>query len=72
MNFTLDANVQGVMAEAVLNGPINTKAVMSEAAQNSPFIVKPELLSERAVVHDKSFVAEVREDWINRYTQTLS
>lgn len=72
MNFTLDANVQGVMAEAVLNGPINTKATMSDAAKNSPFIVKPEQLSDRAIVHDKTFVADVREDWINRYTQTLS
>lgn len=72
MNFTLDANVQGVMAEAVLNGPINQQAVMSKAAQASPFIVKPELLSDNAIVHDKRFIADVREQWIKQYTRTLT
>lgn len=72
MDYTLDANVQGAMAEAVLNGPVNQKAVMSEAAKASPFIIKPEQMGEGAVVHDKAFIAEVREDWINQYTQTLS
>lgn len=72
INYTLDAKVQGVMAEAVLNGPINQKAVMSEAAKASPFIIKPEQLGTNAIVHDKEFIAEVREGWINRYTQTLT
>jgi len=72
MNYTLDPAIQGVMAEAVLNGPVNPKAILSDAAKESPFIVKPELLGERAIVHDKSFIADVREDWIKRYTQTLS
>lgn len=72
MNYTLDAKVQGVMAEAVLNGPINQKAVMSDAAKASPFIIKPEQLGSNAIVHDKSFIADVREDWITKYTQTLS
>lgn len=72
MNFTLDANVQGAMAEAVLNGPVNQKAVMSDAAKASPFIIKPEQLGAKAVVEDKTFIAKVREDWISRYTQTLS
>ncbi|HEX9856954.1 MAG TPA: extracellular solute-binding protein, partial [Paracoccaceae bacterium] len=72
INFTLDAQVQGRMAEAVLNGPVNRKAVMSEAAKASPFIVKPEQLDGRAIVHDKAFIASVREDWIKRYTQSLA
>ncbi len=72
LNYTLDAKVQGMMAEAVLNGPVNQQAVMSEAAKKSPFIIKPEQLSEKAVIHDKEFIASVREDWIQRYTQTLS
>lgn len=72
MNYTLDADVQGIMAEAVLNGPVNQKAVMSEKAIASPFIVKPEQMGEGAVVHDKAFIADVREDWITQYTQTLS
>ena len=72
MNYTLDPKVQGVMAEAVLNGPINQKAEMSEAAKASPFIVKPEQLNEKAIVHDKSFIAYVREQWITQYQQTLS
>jgi len=72
MNFTLDAQVQGIMAEAVLNGPINTQAVMSKAAQASPFIIKPEQLGSKAVVHDKTFIADVREQWIKQYTRTLA
>ena len=72
INFTLDANVQGVMAEAVLNGPINQNAVMSDAAKSSPFIIKPEQLGETAIVHDKAFIAEIREDWIAQYTQVLT
>ncbi|RKF14356.1 extracellular solute-binding protein [Alginatibacterium sediminis] len=72
MNFTLDAKVQGIMAEAVLNGPINQQAKMSDAAKASPFIVKPEQLGSTAIVHDKNYIADVREDWIKRYTQTLS
>ena len=72
IDFTLDAEVQGIMAEAVLNGPINQNAVMSEAAKASPFIIKPEQMGDKAVVQDKTFIAEVREDWINRYNQTLS
>lgn len=72
INFTLDKNVQGVMAEAVLNGPVNQKAIMSDAAKTSPFIVKPEQMGEKAVVHDKAFIADVRENWITQYTQTLS
>jgi putative spermidine/putrescine transport system substrate-binding protein len=72
IDFTLDAEVQGMMAEAVLNGPINQNAVMSEAAKASPFIIKPEQMGEKAIVHDKTFIADVRETWINRYNQTLS
>ncbi|MGJ8609552.1 MAG: ABC transporter substrate-binding protein [Octadecabacter sp.] len=72
IDFTLDADVQGMMAEAVLNGPVNQKAVMSDAAKASPFIIKPEQMGEKAIVHDKAFIADVREDWINQYTQTLS
>lgn len=72
INYTLDAKVQGMMAEAVLNGPVNQQAVMSEAAKASPFIIKPEQLTDKAVVHDKQFIASVREEWIQRYTQALS
>ncbi|WP_406736808.1 PotD/PotF family extracellular solute-binding protein [Thioclava sp. GXIMD4215] len=72
LNFTLDPNVQGQLAEAVLNGPVNTKAVMSEAAKASPFIIKPEQLGQNAVVEDKNFMAQVREDWIKNYTRALA
>lgn len=71
INHTLDPVVQGVMAEAVLNGPVNTKAVMSEYAKNSPDIIKPEQLTDKAIVHDKALFAKVRQDFIKRYTQTL-
>ncbi|MGO4852177.1 extracellular solute-binding protein [Phaeovulum sp. W22_SRMD_FR3] len=72
IDFTLDAHVQGAMAEAVLNGPVNQKAVMSEAAKASPFIIKPEQMGAKAVVQDKSFIAGVRENWIAQYTQSLA
>ena len=72
INHTLDPVVQGRMAEDVLNGPVNQKAVLSAAAQKSPYIIKPEQLGERAVIHDKALIAGVRESWIKRYTQTFA
>lgn len=72
VNYSLDPHVQGAMAEAVLNGPVNTKAILSETARNSPFIVKPELLGEKAIIHDKQQIAAVRDEWTKRYTQTLA
>lgn len=71
INHSLDPVVQGVMAEAVLNGPINQKAVMSEYAQKSPDIIKPEQLSDKAIIHDKALFAKVRQDFIKRYTRAL-
>lgn len=71
INHTLDPVVQGVMAEAVLNGPVNTKAVMSDYAKSSPDIIKPEQLGDKAIVHDKALLAKVRQDFIKRYTQAL-
>lgn len=72
INHSLDPQVQGKMAEAVLNGPVNQKAILSEQARNSPFIVKPELLGEKAIIHDKDVIGQVREQWIKRYNQILS
>jgi putative spermidine/putrescine transport system substrate-binding protein len=72
INHSLDPKVQGAMAEAVLNGPVNTKAILSDTAKASPFIVKPELLGEKAIMHDKDSIAAVRDEWIKRYTQVLS
>lgn len=71
INHTLDPVVQGATAEAVLNGPINQKAVMSEYAKNSPDIIKPEQLSDKAIIHDKALFAKVRQSFIKRYTQAL-
>ncbi|MGH6626299.1 MAG: ABC transporter substrate-binding protein [Burkholderiaceae bacterium] len=72
INHTLDPVVQGKMAEDVLNGPVNQKAVLSASAKQSPFIIKPEQLGDKAVIHDKSVIASVRESWIKRYTQTFA
>lgn len=72
LNHTLDPVVQGKMAEDVLNGPVNQKAVLSAEARNSPFIIKPEQLGDKAVIHDKAVIASVRDAWIKRYTQTFS
>jgi len=72
LNHTLDPVVQGRMAEDVLNGPVNQKAVLSAAAQKSPYIIKPEQLGDKAVIHDKAVIGAVRESWIKRYTQTFS
>ncbi|QTD46506.1 extracellular solute-binding protein [Ottowia testudinis] len=72
INHTLDPVVQGKMAEAVLNGPVNQKAVLSDYAKKSPHIIKPEQLGPNAIVHDRALLAKVREDWIKRYTQLLT
>ena len=72
LNHTLDPVVQGRMAEDVLNGPVNQKAVLSAAAQKSPYIIKPEQLGDKAVIHDKAVIGAVRESWIKRYTQTFA
>ena len=72
INHTLDAAVQGHMAEDVLNGPVNQKAVLSADAKKSPFIIKPEQLGGKAVIHDRAMLAKVRDGWIKRYTQTFA
>jgi putative spermidine/putrescine transport system substrate-binding protein len=72
LNHTIDPVVQGRMAEDVLNGPVNQKAVLSADARKSPFIIKPEQLDSKAVIHDGAMLATLREGWIKRYTQTFS
>lgn len=72
IDHSLDPQVQGRMAEDVLNGPVNTRAVLSAAAAASPFIVKPSQLGEKAIIHDKTHIAAVRERWIKRYTETFA
>lgn len=69
LNHTLDPSVQGVMAEAVLNGPINQKAILSDEAKASPYIIKPEQLGDKAIIHDQALLASQREDMIKRYTR---
>ena len=69
INHSLDPVVQGKLAEAVLNGPVNQKAVLSEEAKKSPFIIKPEQMGTKAIINDKEHIAKVRTDWIKRYTQ---
>lgn len=71
INHSLDPVVQGATAEAVLNGPINQKAVMSEYAKNSPDIIKPEQLTDKAIIHDKALFAKIRQDFIKRYNRAL-
>lgn len=71
INHSLDPEVQGVMAEAVLNGPINNKAIMSDYAKNSPDIIKPDQLTDMAIIHDKALFAKVRQDLIKGYTRAL-
>lgn len=71
INHSLDPVVQGAISEAVLNGPINQKAVMSDYAMKSPDIIKPEQLTDKAIIHDKKLFAKVRQDFIKRYNRVL-
>ena len=72
VNFALDPAVQGRMAEAVFYGPINQKTVLSEKAKTIPYIVTAEQVEERGIKFDKSHIAKVRQDWIQRYTEIFS
>lgn len=72
LNHTLDPVVQGRMAEDIFNGPVNAKAVISAEARKSPYILTPELIAQKAIMHDNAFLATVHEDWLRRYTEIFS
>ena len=71
LNHALDADVQGKMAEEVWYGPINQDAVLSDAAKASSFIPSPQVVKERANKVDAAYLASVRDDWIQRYTDAV-
>lgn len=71
INHALDAEVQGKMAEEVWYGPVNQDAVLSDAAKSSPFIPSPQVIREKAIRIDSEFLAKVRENWIERYTEAV-
>ncbi|AZO22621.1 extracellular solute-binding protein [Mesorhizobium sp. M1E.F.Ca.ET.045.02.1.1] len=71
MNHALDGEVQGKMAEDVWYGPINQDAVLSEGAKKSPFIPSPEVIKEHVNKVDPAYLASVRDDWIQRYTDAV-
>jgi putative spermidine/putrescine transport system substrate-binding protein len=71
INHALDAEVQGKMAEEVWYGPINQDAVLSDAAKKSPFIPSPGVVKDRVNKVDPAYLASVRDDWIQRYTDAV-
>lgn len=71
LNHALDPVVQGKMAEEVWYGPINQDAILSDKAKKSPFIPSPEVIKQRANRLDSAFLASVRDDWIQRYTDAV-
>ncbi|MER8435954.1 extracellular solute-binding protein [Mesorhizobium sp. M1312] len=71
LNHALDAEVQGKMAEEVWYGPINQDAKLSDAAKSSSFIPSPQVVKERANKVDAAYLASVRDDWIQRYTDAV-
>ncbi|ASY73841.1 extracellular solute-binding protein [Sinorhizobium fredii] len=71
INHALDAKVQGMMAEAVWYGPINQDAVLSDTAKSSPFIPSPQVIREKALRIDSDFLAKIRDNWIERYTEAV-
>ncbi|WP_136620871.1 MULTISPECIES: extracellular solute-binding protein [Mesorhizobium] len=71
LNHALDPVVQGKMAEEVWYGPINQDAILSDKAKQSPFIPSPAVIKERANRLDSGFLASVRDDWIQRYTDAV-
>ena len=72
LNHSLDPVVQGKMAEDIFNGPVNAKAVISTEARKSPYILTPELIAEKAIIHDNAFLATVHDEWLRRYTEIFS
>ena len=72
INHSLDPLVQGKMAEDIYNGPVNAKAIISAEARKSPYILTPEQIAEKAIMHDNAFLASVHDQWIRRYTEIFS
>lgn len=71
LNHALDADVQRMMAEDVWYGPINQKVVMPERASANRVVPTPELIKEKAMRIDPGFLAEVRENWMQRYAEAV-
>lgn len=69
INYALDAGVQAKMAENVWYGPINQDAKLSEAAMKSPYIVTPKTVAQKGLPSSSNYLASVRAQWIQRYTQ---
>jgi putative spermidine/putrescine transport system substrate-binding protein len=69
INYALNPEVQGKMAEEVWYGPISQDTVLSEKAKASPYIITPDLLEKRGISIDKEYLASVRQEWIRRYTE---
>jgi putative spermidine/putrescine transport system substrate-binding protein len=65
INQGLDPRVQGQLAEATLQGPVNRNTVFSPKA--SPLIVRPEQAQAKAISFDVEYVASVRGEWARRY-----
>ncbi|MES2263712.1 MAG: ABC transporter substrate-binding protein [Pseudomonadota bacterium] len=72
LNHSLDPAVQGKMAEDIYNGPVNSKAIISAEARKSPYILTPELIAQKAIMHDNAFLATVHDEWLRRYTEIFS
>ena len=56
----------------IFNGPVNAKAIISAEARKSPYILTPEQIAEKAIMHDNAFLATVHDQWIRRYTEIFS
>jgi putative spermidine/putrescine transport system substrate-binding protein len=69
INYALDPGVQSKMAEEVWYGPINQQTTLSEEAKNSPYVVSGETVAKQGITLDKEYLASVRQDWIQRYTE---
>nr|BFE94608.1 hypothetical protein GCM10020185_51440 [Pseudomonas brassicacearum subsp. brassicacearum] len=72
IDHSLDPLVQGKMAEDIFNGPVNAKAIISSEARKSPYILTPEQIADKAIMHDNAFLATVHDQWIRRYTEIFS
>jgi putative spermidine/putrescine transport system substrate-binding protein len=71
IDYALDRQVQGIMAEQVWYGPTNKDAVLSEETKKSPFIPSPDVVAHRATRIDPDYLASVRDDWSKRYAQAI-
>ncbi|HWA43020.1 MAG TPA: extracellular solute-binding protein [Hypericibacter adhaerens] len=69
MNYALDAKVQAKMVGSVAYGTLNQEVVLPPDVLKRPGIVSPELIKAKGISINQPYLAQVRAEWIQRYTE---